>query len=672
MDQQKNNTNDTEAVQRQRIARLEAELQQAELESSRKSAVIGSRNGRIDELMRMRREKQATITELREARRAQKERIDELMQMRRDKQATIDELREARRAQKGRIDELMQMRREKQATITELREARRAQKKRIATLDAELAATRAALVEKDAAIAALQDSVSWRATKPLRAITRPFKSGHQATAETPDDTRTEPHAPSGPMPEPDPESAVATQPEMQEPELESVVTPQPASQPEFAPVPAPKAGPTPEEPESEPEVGPELKPEPESEPEDPSAPTFDKNGAPLYPSLEAIQGLDFEPYSSSYQEDIDFSGKEPPVKALAFYLPQFHAIPENDAWWGEGFTEWTNTCKAESLYQGHYEPREPHDDIGYYDLSDVETIKKQAALARRHGIHGFCLYYYWFSGKKLLEKPLELILAHPEIDINFCLCWANENWTRRWDGQENDILIAQEYAEDDPERFIDSIQDALRDPRYIRSEGRPVILIYNPRSARDLGTLVKRWRTRAHDLGIGPIQVWMCQSFGMPADSLEDGLYFDGEVEFPPHSTHPPDGSTGITIEDARCNVVPYEEMVRAKVQDMQEGAPRSSLFDIPQYRTVTMAWDNTPRKKTAWRSLCGFSLELFHRWASETVKNAQRNNQDFIFVNAWNEWGEGVYLEPDKRYGYATINTFSGALFGKRFEDEE
>jgi hypothetical protein len=458
---------------------------------------------------------------------------------------------------------------------------------------------------RDTAIAALQNSKSWRLTRPLRMLTERFARGQRVTDKTPEDAS------------PRQADAIAEK-----------------TSASAAPVRIPEAIP------------------------------FDEQGIPIYPSMDAVQKLSLEPYSSEYQDDIDFSDRQSPVKPIAFYLPQFHAIPENNIWWGDGFTEWVNTRKARPLYPGHYEPREPHDDFGYYDLNDVEVIKKQAALAKRHGIYGFCLYYYWFSGKKLLEKPLETILAHPEIDINFCLCWANENWTRRWDGQDDDVLIAQQYAPEDPDRFIDDIQDALRDPRYIRVDGVPVILVYNPLRVENLNSVINMWRGRARELEIGEIQVWMCQTFSTHVDCLEGGICFDGEVEFPPHSLRLTEGCLFVNTDDARSTLYPYTKMVELKIQDIQQGNPRAQIFDIPCYRAITMGWDNTPRRGNGWYSIFGFSLDLFARWVRAVVANAQRHEQEFIFINAWNEWGEGTYLEPDKTYGYATINTFSKALF--------
>ena len=187
------------------------------------------------------------------------------------------------------------------------------------------------------------------------------------------------------------------------------------------------------------------------------------------PSIEKISDnknyyKNFTPYNSKYEKNIDFSKYKTDIKTLTFYLPQFHTIKENDEWWGEGFTEWTNTKKSLPRFEGHYQPRTPHKDIGYYTLDNKETIKKQVELAKMHGIYGFCFYYYWFSGKRLLEKPVDIFLDNKDIDFPFCLCWANENWTKTWDGLNNDILIGQKYSKSDYKKFIVDIKkyiDAL-------------------------------------------------------------------------------------------------------------------------------------------------------------------------------------------------------------------
>lgn len=371
-------------------------------------------------------------------------------------------------------------------------------------------------------------------------------------------------------------------------------------------------------------------------------------------------------YDCDYQDDMDFSAYDSRIKPIAFYLPQFHAIPENDRWWGEGFTEWVNTSKAEPRFKGHYQPRQPHDDFGYYNLTNLDAIKRQVELARGHGIYGFCYYLYWFSGKRLLEQPLDILIRHPEIDIKFCLCWANENWTRNWDGQENELLIEQLYRPDDPAQLVDDVKKYFGDERYIRVDGKPVILIYNRGRIPNLVDFIFALREQARKNGIGEIQIWLCRTFGM-----EGGLYrplIDAEVEFPPHNAILADNY--YMDGNPRKGIIhSYPELVNKKIDDMRRYWPD---VVIPCYFTVMMAWDNTARKQDGWVVYDRFSLRDYYLWVRETVEYAERNEQEFFFVNAWNEWAEGTYLEPDKRYGYAVINTLSKALYKLPFSGSD
>lgn len=223
---------------------------------------------------------------------------------------------------------------------------------------------------------------------------------------------------------------------------------------------------------------------------------------------------------------------QPSIKAIAFYLPQFHRFPENDAWWGEGFTEWTNVRRSKPMFPGHIQPEEPHPSLGYYNLDDVEVMRKQAELAKHYGIYGFCFHHYWFSGKRLMEKPVDQLLATPSIDIPFCLNWANENWTRRWDGAEYEVLIAQNHSPEDDEAFMVDVLRYFRDPRYIRIQGKPLFLVYRPDILPDMRKTLSRWKSVCKRYGENEPYFVMCMSF---TNSDPQKFGFDAAVQFPPH-----------------------------------------------------------------------------------------------------------------------------------------
>jgi len=358
-------------------------------------------------------------------------------------------------------------------------------------------------------------------------------------------------------------------------------------------------------------------------------------------------------YYAWHEENSDFSHYTTDIKTVAFYLPQFHQVPENDLWWGQGFTEWTNTKKAEPLFEGHYQPREPHDDFGYYDLSDVEVLRKQVKLAKQHGIYGFCFYHYWFSGKRLLEKPLNMLLEHPDIDMNFCLCWANENWTRRWDGKDKELLIEQKYEEEDPLDFIKDLEKYLVDKRYIKIEGKPVILIYKIPEIPNLREAINTWRNYCRESGIGEIAVFAVLHGLIDCDSIIKECLFDGFVEFPPHryfSQHP--------LIYKKTLIYDY-----AKSIETNDNEQLSTKY----YRALMLGWDNTARLGDSSTIFNNFSIKTYYDYFKRCINYTRRHferEQRFIFINAWNEWSEGTYLEPDKRYGYVLLNMTSRALF--------
>lgn len=367
------------------------------------------------------------------------------------------------------------------------------------------------------------------------------------------------------------------------------------------------------------------------------------------------------------EENQDFSRYDTDLKVIAYYLPQFHTFPENDAWWGKGFTEWTNTRSAKPRCAGHYQPREPHADIGYYDLSDINVMARQAALAKQHGIYGFCMYYYWFSGKKLMEKPLDNLMKHPEVDFPFCLCWANENWSRRWDGSEESVLIAQKYTPQDPLLFIQDVAPYLKDKRYIRVNGKPVLLVYKIQELPNPAEAFAIWRQWCRQNGIGEIEIWAVRTNG--SFSYSFGNLVDREVEFPPHPVIP-----NWQMKQAIHQLDTWTDY-KSLVYDIMHPCKADPLPDKnrPIVRSVMLAWDNTARHKNTKAGIYNkFSLYTYYLWLRYLIEYTRKHfaqPERFVFINAWNEWAEGSYLEPDRKYGYAYLNVTSRAIFGLPFE---
>lgn len=342
------------------------------------------------------------------------------------------------------------------------------------------------------------------------------------------------------------------------------------------------------------------------------------------------------------------------VKAIAFYLPQFHPIAENDQWWGKGFTEWTNVTRAKPCFTSHQQPLLPS-ELGFYDLRIPEVQIQQASLAREYGIAGFCYYYYWFHGRKLLERPLEGMLASGEPDFPFCLCWANENWTRRWDGEDEAILIAQEHSPESDARFIDDVLPALLDPRYIKRNGEPLLLVYRADLLADPLRTTSVWREAACAAGLPGLHLCAVWKVENPLP-----LGFDGLVEFPPH--HFPhkrisDELEGAT-DDFEGEVFDYAAGVEA-VEQLKERV-------FPVYRGVMSGWDNTPRRgEKAW-IFVNNTAEVYGKWLKKVVReSAARRGEDdqFVFINAWNEWAEGATLEPSRMHGRSYLEATRSAL---------
>ena len=346
------------------------------------------------------------------------------------------------------------------------------------------------------------------------------------------------------------------------------------------------------------------------------------------------------------------------ARLIAFYLPQFHPIPENDEWWGKGFTEWTNVRPAKPQFLGHYQPHVPHADIGHYDLRNRSVQLKQIGLAKTYGIEGFCFYYYRFGGKRLLEAPIENYLADPQLDHPFCLCWANENWSRRWDGLESEILIGQNHSADDDLACIADLARFMRDARYIRINGKPLLLVYRPKLLPSARETAARWRQWCRNNGIGEIYLAYTQSF-VKVDPAEFG--FDAAIEFPPNNSNPPD-LTGY--------VKTLETEYRGKVYDWDLFVNNSENYTDSGYtifRSVCPGWDNTARRGSCGTAFVNNSPAKYERWLDNAVKETVRAHPNFderlIFVNAWNEWAEGAHLEPDRATGYSYLEATRRAL---------
>ena len=344
------------------------------------------------------------------------------------------------------------------------------------------------------------------------------------------------------------------------------------------------------------------------------------------------------------------------VRLIAFYLPQYHPIPENDHWWGKGFTEWTNVTKAIPNFTGHYQPRLPA-DLGFYDLRVPEVRDEQATLARQYGIYGFCYYYYWFAGKRLLNRPLDEVVQSGHPDFPFCVCWANENWSRRWDGLDTEILIAQEHSDEDDLSFIRTLEPALRDRRYIRVNDRPLLLVYRPNLLPDPARTADLWRRSCRASGLGELYLAAVQSFGVTDDPRSFG--FDAAVEFPPHAM-------AIMAERPA-------EMLNPDFQGIFYDYPATADFFMnrppmpyPFFRTAMPSWDNTARRQDTSNIFLHAEPVYYERWLKRLVEETRwfrEGDERLLFVNAWNEWAEGTHLEPDRQYGHRYLEATRNAL---------
>lgn len=354
------------------------------------------------------------------------------------------------------------------------------------------------------------------------------------------------------------------------------------------------------------------------------------------------------------------------ARVIAFYLPQFHPIPENDKWWGKGFTEWTNVRKAKAYHKGQYQPRVPLNN-NYYDLRDVSTLMWQANLAEEYGIYGFCFYHYWFAGKLLLEKPAELLLENKCINMQFCFSWANEPWARTWDGKNKQVLMPQDYGgEVDWEKHFMYLLSFFKDERYIKINGKPMFLIYKSTSIEHCAEMMDYWNHLATQYGFGGIHFVKTLKFWFPE---KRNLPFSAQVEFEPVLERSRLGLWNKRIRRYTIKVInkmfstEFPEnapILFAKIvnESCENYSPKGT------YPCVFMGWDNSPRRGVAANYVTAPTKQEFKDFLLRKIEIGRKVYEtDYLFVNAWNEWAEGTYLEPDELHKYEYLEAIKEVL---------
>lgn len=350
------------------------------------------------------------------------------------------------------------------------------------------------------------------------------------------------------------------------------------------------------------------------------------------------------------------------MRKIAFYLPQFHQIPENDEWWGEGFTEWVNVRRAKPQFHGHSHPRRPT-TLGEYDLNDRETLSAQSDLARKFGIDGFCIYLYSFDGRRLLEKPLESWRSDPTL-LPYCISWANESWTRRWDGKNHHVLMPQSYNRGFEEQLFGELVDHFRAPHYMTMGGSPIVVVHRADQIPQPDSFARSLRQRAHTAGLPGLYLVAAET----TPDLRPGVMeFDAIVEFPPVGAN--------TLATAQLRPVPgLSPGFQGRLMSYDRLAHRySSRSDVEyvRHRCVVPSWDNTARRQASATIYTGASPAKYAEWlaAATTQERRQRGENGLVFVNAWNEWAEGAYLEPDELHGFDYLIATRDARFAASTE---
>lgn len=354
------------------------------------------------------------------------------------------------------------------------------------------------------------------------------------------------------------------------------------------------------------------------------------------------------------------------LRSIAIHLPQFHPIPENDKWWGKGFTEWTNVVKAQPRFKGHYQPHLPA-DLGFYDLRLKESIAAQVDLAKEYGLSGFMFYHYWFTGKRILEKPVKTYLKNIDLDFPFMLCWANENWTRKWDGQNKDILLKQEYSHEDDINHFNELLPYFKDKRYIRVNGKPVYVIYRTELFPDIKKTTQIWRGLASKNGLEDLYLIRVESFKNDISPAE--ISFDASMDFQPNWRRLPKRILPNKLKRGLDKLLgkerPFWDDKIFSYEGLVEKALSTPSNKYLKYPCVTPMWDNSARRKKDAAIFNGSTPELYEDWLKMTVEKfiTPSPEENFIFINAWNEWAEGNHLEPCQKWGRAYLEATKRAL---------
>lgn len=361
------------------------------------------------------------------------------------------------------------------------------------------------------------------------------------------------------------------------------------------------------------------------------------------------------------ESSLSFALKEGDPNIIAWYLPQFHQIEINNKLYGKGFTEWTNTTQTIPLFTGHWQPHIPY-DVGYYELNNTEIFKRQIELAQKYGLYGFSFYYYWFSGEKIMEKPVDMYLEDKSLDFPFCLTWANENWTALWDGGDKEIIYEQKLREEDDSSIIKDLIRYMKDERYICKDGKPMLIVYRVAifGKERTQTLFSNFRKIAKENGFDDLYIVVCNAHGFEEEPEEWGA--DALVEFPPH-----------IICNKVKNVKPegyINPYFNGKVKDMSGFiSNKEYLYEHntkAYYRGVMTSWDNTARKATTGATIyTGLNPQSFKIWLRDAIVEGKDKNgkNNYVFVNSWNEWAEGSHLEPDMKYGYGFLQSMKEAI---------